>query len=85
MCTAPSATTAVFTGCSTWRRCRSSRRGVQSQGISTRDDVSVDVSAVANFTVGDAVKSVVEIENVHTAVDQIAQTTLRKVIGRHTL
>jgi regulator of protease activity HflC (stomatin/prohibitin superfamily) len=58
---------------------------IQSQGIITRDNVSVDVSAVAYFRVVDAVKSVVAIENVGTAIDQIAQTTLRKVVGRHTL
>ncbi|MFI5615522.1 slipin family protein [Amycolatopsis sp. NPDC051903] len=58
---------------------------IQSQGIITRDNVSVDVSAVAYFRVVDAVKSVVAIENVHAAINQIAQTTLRKVIGQHTL
>ncbi|MFB9923867.1 slipin family protein [Amycolatopsis halotolerans] len=58
---------------------------IQSQGIITRDNVSVDVSAVAYFRVRDAVKSVVAIENVYAAIDQIAQTTLRKVVGRHTL
>ena len=58
---------------------------IQSQGIITRDNVSVDVSAVAYFKVVDAVKSVVAIENVYAAIDQIAQTTLRKVVGQHTL
>jgi regulator of protease activity HflC (stomatin/prohibitin superfamily) len=58
---------------------------IQSQGIITRDNVSVDVSAVAYFKVVDAVKSVVAIENVYSAIDQIAQTTLRKVVGQHTL
>ena len=58
---------------------------IQSQGIITRDNVSVDVSAVAYFRVVDAVKSVVAIESVDTAIDQIAQTTLRKVVGQHTL
>jgi regulator of protease activity HflC (stomatin/prohibitin superfamily) len=58
---------------------------IQSQGIITRDNVSVDVSAVAYFKVVDAVKSVVAIENVKAAIDQIAQTTLRKVVGQHTL
>jgi regulator of protease activity HflC (stomatin/prohibitin superfamily) len=58
---------------------------IQSQGIITRDNVSVDVSAVAYFRVVDAVKSVVAIENVHAAINQIAQTTLRKVIGQHSL
>jgi len=58
---------------------------IQSQGIITRDNVSVDVSAVAYFRVVDAVKSVVAIESVNVAIDQIAQTTLRKVVGQHTL
>lgn len=58
---------------------------IQSQGIITRDNVSVDVSAVAYFKVVDATKSVVAIENVFSAIDQIAQTTLRKVVGQHTL
>ena len=58
---------------------------IQSQGIITRDNVSVDVSAVAYFRVVDAVKSVVAIEDVQSAIDQIAQTTLRKVVGQHTL
>jgi len=58
---------------------------IQSQGIITRDNVSVDVSAVAYFRVVDAVKSVIAIENVRAAINQIAQTTLRKVVGQHTL
>jgi regulator of protease activity HflC (stomatin/prohibitin superfamily) len=58
---------------------------IQSQGIITRDNVSVGVAAVAYFRVVDPVKSVVAIENVSAAIDQIAQTTLRKVVGQHTL
>jgi len=58
---------------------------IQSQGIITRDNVSVDVSAVAYYRVADAVKSVLAIENVRAAIDQIAQTTLRKVVGQHSL
>jgi regulator of protease activity HflC (stomatin/prohibitin superfamily) len=58
---------------------------IQSQGIITRDNVSVDVSAVAYYRVVDAEKSVVAIENVAAAINQIAQTTLRKVVGQHTL
>ncbi|GAA3673053.1 slipin family protein [Nocardioides ginsengisoli] len=58
---------------------------IQSQGIITRDNVSVDVSAVAYFRVVDPVKAVVSVENVRAAIDQIAQTTLRKVVGQHTL
>lgn len=58
---------------------------IGSQGIITRDNVSIDVSGVAHFEVVDAVKSVVAIENVYTAIAQIAPTALRKVVGRHTL
>ena len=58
---------------------------IQSQGIITRDNVSVDVSAVSYYRVVDATKSVIAIENVQEAINQIAQTTLRKVVGQHTL
>jgi regulator of protease activity HflC (stomatin/prohibitin superfamily) len=58
---------------------------IQSQGIITRDNVSVDASAVAYYRVVDPVKAVVAIENVGAAINQIAQTTLRKVVGQHTL
>src|ERR1700688_3524176 len=58
---------------------------IQSQGIITRDNVSVDISAVAYFRVVYALKSVIVIENVNSAINQIAQTTLRKVVGQHTL
>jgi regulator of protease activity HflC (stomatin/prohibitin superfamily) len=58
---------------------------IQSQGIITRDNVSVDIAAVAYFRVIDAQKAVVVIENVHAAIDQIAQTTLRNVVGQHSL
>jgi regulator of protease activity HflC (stomatin/prohibitin superfamily) len=58
---------------------------IQSQGIITSDNVSVDVSAVAYYRVDDPIRSVVAIENVEVAINQIAQTTLRAVVGRHTL
>jgi regulator of protease activity HflC (stomatin/prohibitin superfamily) len=58
---------------------------IPAQEIITRDNVSIDVSAVAYYRVVDAAKSVVAIENVAAAINQIAQTTLRKVIGQHTL
>ncbi len=58
---------------------------IQSEDIITRDNVSVDISAVAYFRVVDAVKAVIAIENVYSAINQIAQTTLRKVVGQHTL
>ncbi|TFD08275.1 slipin family protein [Cryobacterium sp. TMT1-21] len=58
---------------------------IQSQGIITQDNVSVGVSAVAYYRIVDPVRSVVAIEDVKAAIDQIAQTTLRKVVGQHTL
>ena len=58
---------------------------IQSQGIITRDNVSVDVAAVAYYRIKDAVRSVVAIEDVDAAINQIAQTTLRSVVGQHTL
>src|ERR1700691_3921518 len=58
---------------------------IQSQGIITRDNVSIDVSAVAYYRVDDPIRSVVAIENVEEAINQIAQTTLRAVVGRHNL
>ena len=58
---------------------------IQAQEIITRDNVSVVISGVAYFRVVDAIKSVVAIENVYAAIDQIAQTTLRKVVGQHSL
>ena len=58
---------------------------IQSQGIITYDNVSVDIAAVAYYRVIDVVKSVVIIENVSAAINQIAQTTLRNVVGQHSL
>jgi hypothetical protein len=58
---------------------------IQSQGIITKDNVSIDVSAVAYYRVEDPTRSVVAIENIEAAIGQIAQTTLRSVVGRHTL
>ena len=58
---------------------------IQSQGIITRDNVSVDIAAVAYFRVIDARKAVVVIENVNAAINQIAKTTLRNVVGQHSL
>ena len=52
---------------------------IQAQGIITRDNVSVDISAAAYSKVIDPVKSVAAIEDVYAAINQIAQTTLRKV------
>ncbi len=58
---------------------------IQSQGIITKDNVSIGVSAVAYYRVEDPIRSVIAIENIEAAIGQIAQTTLRAVVGRHTL
>jgi len=51
------------------------------QDVITRDNVSLKVNAVVYFRVVDAVKSVVEVENIRFAVEQAAQTGLRSVLG----
>jgi regulator of protease activity HflC (stomatin/prohibitin superfamily) len=58
---------------------------IPSQRVITEDNVSIDVSAVAYYRVVDAVKSLVEIDNVMAAINQRAQTTVRNVVGRHQL
>ena len=58
---------------------------IQSQGHHHPRQRRVDVLAVAYYQVTDATKAVVAIENVAAAINQIAQTTLRKVVGQHTL
>ena len=58
---------------------------VQSQKIITKDNVSIDVAAVAYYHVTDPIKAVVEIENVQAAIYQIAQTTVRNVVGQSSL
>jgi regulator of protease activity HflC (stomatin/prohibitin superfamily) len=58
---------------------------VDSQKIITKDNVSVDVAAVAYYQVVDPTKSVVAIENVASAIYQIAQTTVRNVVGQSPL
>jgi regulator of protease activity HflC (stomatin/prohibitin superfamily) len=55
---------------------------VPPQDIITRDNVSVKVNAVVYFRVVDATKAVVEVENYLYATSQIAQTTLRSVLGQ---
>jgi len=58
---------------------------VDSQKIITKDNVSIDVSAVAYYQVTDPIKSVVEIQNVVSAIYQIAQTTVRNIVGQSSL
>ena len=58
---------------------------IPSQKIITKDNVSIDIAAVAYYHIVDPKKSVVSIENVHDAVNQISQTTVRNVVGRFSL
>ncbi|WUH89005.1 slipin family protein [Streptomyces sp. NBC_00433] len=58
---------------------------VPSQQVITQDNVSIGVAAVAYFRRVDSVKAIVEIENVDQAVGQIAQTTVRNIVGRSML
>ncbi len=55
------------------------------QKIITRDNVSVDISAVAYYKVVDPIKSIVSIESVMSAINQIAQTSIRNIVGKFQL
>jgi len=58
---------------------------IPSQKIITKDNVSIDIAAVAYYHVVDPEKSVIAIENVYNAVNQISQTTVRNVVGQFML
>ena len=58
---------------------------VPSQDVITRDNVSVKVSAVIYFRVMDSQKAIIQVENFLEATSQLAQTTLRAVLGKHEL
>ncbi len=58
---------------------------IPSQKIITKDNVSIDIAAVAYYRIADAQKSVVAIEDVYSAVSQISQTTVRNVVGQFML
>ena len=58
---------------------------IESQKIITKDNVSIDVAAVAYYQIQDPIKSIVEIENVVSATYQIAQTTVRNIVGQSSL
>ncbi|MDP3118316.1 MAG: slipin family protein [Phenylobacterium sp.] len=58
---------------------------VPSQDLISRDNVSVKVSAVLYFRVIDADRAVIQVENYMDATSQLAQTTLRSVLGKHDL
>ncbi len=58
---------------------------IPAQKIITKDNVSVDISAVAYYKIVDAEKSIVAIADVMNAINQIAQTTVRNIVGRFQL
>jgi len=58
---------------------------VPGQQVITKDNVSISVAAVAYYRVVDPTKSLVAIDNVMSAINQIAQTTVRNVVGQHPL
>lgn len=58
---------------------------IPSQKIITRDNVSIDIAAVAYYHIVDASKAVIAIENIYQAVNQISQTTVRNVVGQFNL
>lgn len=58
---------------------------IPSQKIITKDNVSIDIAAVAYYHVVDPQKSVIAIEQVYDAVSQISQTTVRNVVGQFSL
>ena len=59
--------------------------GIPSQKIITKDNVSIDIAAVAYYHVVDPKKAVIAIEDVFSAVNQISQTTVRNVVGHFSL
>ncbi len=58
---------------------------VPSQDVISRDNVSVKVNAVVYFRVIDPERAIIQVENFHNATSQLAQTTLRSVLGQHEL
>lgn len=58
---------------------------VPPQDVISQDNVSVNVNAVIYYRVVDAVKAIVQVENFKEATSQLAQTTLRSVLGKHDL
>jgi len=58
---------------------------VPSQDVISRDNVSVHVNAVVYFRVIEPDKAIIQVENFYEATSQLAQTTLRSVLGQHEL
>jgi len=58
---------------------------VPTQDVISRDNVSVKVNAVVHYRFLDAQKAIIQVEDYHSATSQLAQTTLRAVLGKHEL
>lgn len=58
---------------------------VPSQDVISRDNVSVKVNAVVYYRVVDPERAIIQVEDYHAATSQLAQTTLRAVLGKHDL
>jgi len=58
---------------------------VPTQDVISRDNVSVKVNAVVYFRVKEPDKAIIQVENFYDATSQLAQTTLRSVLGQHEL
>ncbi len=58
---------------------------VPTQDVISRDNVSVQVNAVIYYRVVDPEKAIIQVEHFHSATSQLAQTTLRSVLGQHQL
>jgi len=58
---------------------------IPSQKIITKDNVSIDIAAVAYYHITDPERAVIAIENVFNAINQISQTTVRNVVGQFML
>src|ERR1700682_6742991 len=64
---------------------RTATMQIPSQKIITRDNVSIDIAAVAYYHITDPERAVIAIENVYNAINQISQTTVGNVVGRFKL
>jgi regulator of protease activity HflC (stomatin/prohibitin superfamily) len=58
---------------------------IPSQKIITKDNVSIDIAAVAYYHISNPERAVIAIENVYNAINQISQTTVRNIVGRFNL
>ena len=77
----------VFPIFQSWRKVdlRTKVYDVQKQETITKDNVSCKMNAVIYFKISDAAKTINEVEDVHYAITQLAQTTMRRIVGEATL